>query len=1479
MALEDFHPATSAWFRRAFQAATEVQVRAWPAIRQQRHTLVAAPTGSGKTLAAFLAAIDALIRRGLAEGLQDECSVLYVSPLKALSNDIQKNLQQPLEGIREELQRRGLPDVEIRAWVRSGDTPPSERTRMRRTPPHILVTTPESLYVLLTSESGRLMLTTVHTVIIDEIHALAGNKRGAHLALSLERLTALHRNHSMVRIGLSATQAPMQEMAHFLVGAHGSCNIIDMGHARERHIQLEMPGSPLTAVMSNEVWTEIYDRLAALIRAHKTTLVFCNSRRLVERVARHLAERVSDAQVAAHHGSLARSHRLEVEQRLKRGDLKALVATASLELGIDIGEVDLVCQLGSPRRIGTLLQRVGRSGHKVGTLPNGHIFPLTRDELVECTALLECVRRGELDRIHVPDGPLDVLAQQVVAEVAAREWDEAELYGVIRRAHSYRDLSHETFTEVVRMLADGYATQRGRRGAYLHRDMVNGALRGRRGARLVAMTNGGAIPDQFDYEVMLMPEGLRVGTLNEDFAFESTPGDIFQLGNTSYRILKTEQGKVYVQDAKGQPPNIPFWFGEAPPRSDELSSAVSRLRADLQHKIAAGEDVERWLTQEIGITPAAASQLYEYLRTACAVLGALPTQDTVVFERFFDEVGDQHLVIHSPFGVRINRAWGFALRKRFCRKFNFELQAAALEDTIVLSLGAIHSFPLEEAAGYLKTATARDVLEQAVLAAPMFGTRWRWVATTALAVRRNRNGRRTPAAFQRADAEDLAAVIFPDQLACAENLAGAREIPDHPLVQQTLHDCLHEVMDVDGFMEVTRNLESGKIKLLVCDLTSPSPLAQEILGARPYAFLDDAPAEARRTLAIQSHRSMPVQDAAELGHLDEDAIARVRTEMWPQPRDADELHDALVVLGFITDREGRERHASRDASQKSNPEFPVSRTPSTDAAAGIGPVWVELLEQLIVAGRATRARLTDNQVLWVAVERLQEVLVIFPDALLEPKLEPPQCSAPPRRDAALRELLRSRLEVSGPVTVGVLAAELDLSIAEVESVVLALEAQGSIMRGRFTSASACPSLRAIEGGMIRTPEFEWCERRLLARIHRYTLRHLRREIEPVTPVDYLRFLFDWHGINERAEGPGALAATLAQLEGFSAHAAAWEEHILPARVAHYAPQLLDQLCVGGLIAWMRLTASSAAGDDGRKSGPVRSTPIALVYRKNLPHWRAMAAVTAADQLNLSYAAERVYAVLCQRGALFFGDVTAASGLLRTQAEAGLAELTGQGLVTADTFAGLRALITPRNRRSAPGRRSSHPMRHAYVPDLDEAGRWSSVPSREAVRESPLDAGAVTHIAWTLLRRYGVVFRQILTREPTLPPWRELLYAYRRLEARGEIRGGRFVAGFSGEQFALGDAVGALRDWRKRPAGGVLVSLSAADPLNLAGVIPPGPRVPAQGENRVLYRDGVPIAVHISGDVRYLADVDPEAEWLLRGHLLRRCSPPIPADSE
>ncbi len=1425
----EFHPAVDAWFRRHFTAATAPQARAWPLIQGGRNVLIAAPTGSGKTLAAFLAAIDALVRRGVDVALPDETFVVYVSPLKALSNDIRKNLVAPLAGIRAELHAQGFADVEVRTLVRTGDTPASERVSMRKRPPHIVVTTPESLYVLLGSESGRQMLATTRTVIVDEIHALAGSKRGSHLALSLERLAALTATPP-ARIGLSATQKPIEEIAKFLVGvadaAVPDCEIVDTGHVRRRDLAIEVPAAPLEAVMSHEVWSQVYAQLAQLAQEHRTTLIFVNTRRMAERAARHLTELLGPGAVMAHHGSMAKELRLAAEQRLKAGELKVLVATASLELGIDIGDVELVCQIGSPRSIATFLQRAGRASHQVGGVPKARIFPLSRDELVECASVLDAVRRGELDRIGIPAKPLDVLAQQIVAEVAAREWGEQALFDRYRRAYPYAGLTTDEYLDVVRTLAEGFTTRRGHRAAYIHRDAVNGVLRGRAGARLTALTSGGAIPDTADYDVVLEPAGQLVGTVNEDFAVESLAGDIFQLGNTSYRILRIEAGRVRVDDAQGQAPTIPFWLGEAPSRTDELSHAVSRLRDEIGQradKVAAVEDlVER------GIAPAAAEQLADYLFAARAALGVLPTQQTIVFERFFDESGGMQLVIHSPFGSRVNRAWGLALRKRFCVKFDFELQAAATEDAIVLSLSTSHSFPLGDVARYLHSATVRPVLVQAMLASPMFTARWRWIAGTSLALPRFRGGRKVPAPLQRMRAEDLMAAVFPDQIACADNLVGDREVPDHPLVQQAVHDCLYEAMDIEGLERLLRAIENGDVKVVARELTAPSPLALEILTARPYAYLDDAPLEERRAQAVMARRWLDEESAAELGKLDIAAIDRVRAEAWPEASNADELHDALLGVGFLAADE-------------------VDKREGWSALAG-------------VLAQAKRATQFGERGLWVAAERLPQFQALNPHARGNPPIAAPAefASRAWTYDDALTEIVRSRLEALGPVTVDALAAPLQVAGVDVDAALAKLAAQGVAMSGTFTPGAG---------------DTEWCDRALLARIHRYTVKRLREEIEPVSSRDFLRFLTRWQHVtpNERRQGPDALDAIIAQLQGFEAPAASWESDILPARLDNYDFTWLDDLCLSGRAVWTRLTVPPAASTSGNPA-PIRTTPVALLPRRSAPLWSRAAPACEAQPAQLSSRAQAVADHLREHGASFFDEIVDSTGLLRTQIEDALAELVALGLATSDSFAGLRALLTPSEKRKPFGAGKRH--RRALF-GIEDAGRWTLI-KRAAAAAPPargpsgLDAATIEHVVHALLRRYGVVFWKLLAREAQwLPPWRELLRVLRRLEARGDIRGGRFVASVSGEQFALPEAVGLLRDARRAPFANVLVSVSGADPLNLVGTVLPGPKVPALANNRVLFRDGVPIAALIAGEIQWLETLEPADARAAEDALIKR----------
>jgi len=1404
-----FHPIVRQWFEDTLGEPTSAQHEGWSSIAQGRHTLIAAPTGSGKTLAAFLTTIDELFKEGLEQSLKDEVRVVYVSPLKALSADIHKNLAEPRDAVRSRATAVGLGAPAITSAVRTGDTSPSERAAMLRKPPHILVTTPESLYLLLTAERSRSILRTVRTVIVDEIHAVIGSRRGAHLALSLERLQRVA-ERPLLRIGLSATQKPIEDVARWLSGASETpCTIVDAGHSRPMDLTVELPGAPLDAVMSHEVWGEYYDRLARLIEGHRTTLVFVNTRRMAERLARHLSERLGEDAVTAHHGSLAKEKRLHAEMRLKSGTLRALVATASLELGIDIGHVDLVCQVGSPHRISTLLQRVGRSGHTVSGTPKGRLFPVSRDDLLECAALLRSVRQGELDAIVPQDAPLDVLAQQIVAETASGQAAiaEDELYGLARRAWPYRDLTRADFDAVIGMAADGFSTRRGRRAALLHRDEVNLTVRGRRGARLLAQTSGGAIPDVADYRVIQDPDETVVGTLNEDFAIESSAGDVFQLGNTSWQILQVTSSTVRVRDAKGAPPTIPFWLGEAPARTDELSRAVSDLRDATERKFAASSDTSSsdvtWMVDETGLPAPAAEQLLAYLADGRRVLGVIPSQQTTVLERFFDESGGMQLVIHAPFGSRINKAWCLALRKRFCRQFNFELQAAATDDALLLSLGPQHSFPLADVFRYLHPHSARDVLVQALLDAPVFKTRWRWNATVALAVPRSRSGRRLAAPLQRMLADDLLAGAFPDAAACLENVPGDRQIPDHPLVRQAVEDCLQEAMDLKGLQAVLGRIHRGEIRLVSRDTPEPSVFAYDILNAKPYAFLDDAPLEERRARAVQT-RGAGSLAGTDMAALDQAAIDRVREEARPNPRDADELHDALMTAGALTAQE----------------------------LETFNPVW---LDALAAAGRATRVRPTATQReaessdrwLLVAAERLPELGAVHEELTTDPAIHVPPSRAGRHwtREEAVTELVRGRLTITGPVTAETLANSLAVSAADVLAGLTALESEGVVLRGSFTAA-----------GIGRTA-LEWCDRALLARIHRYTLNRLRAEIEPVTPADFMRFLLTWQHVHPdvRLTGLDGLREVVALLDGFELPAGAWERAVLPARVQGYEPSSLDMLCLTGEVGWARLS-------EPRVLRLVSATPIALFLREHAETWQTLRSTDLEGAVALvSEDARLVLEGLRRRGPSFFDQLSDSVPFDVDRLREALAMLVAGGLVVSDGFSGLRLLVA-----SGGSRRAVLERRRNF------AGRWSAT---ETVDQETLSETATEQYARTLLRRYGVVFRRLLAREPRAVPWRDLVRVYRRMEARGEIRGGRFVSGMSGEQYALADAVTVLREIRRTPLDGELRVISTADPLNLTGIVTAGERVRAAGGNRLAYRDGIPIGVMERETLRALVPLD------------------------
>ena len=1399
--LDGFHPAVRAWFCGRFSGGpTAAQVGAWPAIRAGADTLVSAPTGSGKTLSAFLVAIDALWQaheRG--EQVAGRAQVIYVSPLRALATDIAENLTAPLAEINRIGRDMRFEPPPLRVAVRSGDTTPSARAAMLRNPPNFVVTTPESLYLLLTAARSREMLRTARWVIVDEIHAVARDKRGSHLALSLERLEHVCEQRPL-RIGLSATQRPISAIQRLLLGtgcpespAHRPPPaVIDVGHRRQLDLALEMPPSELEAVAPAEQTAEILDRIAELITEHRTTLVFVNTRREAERIAHLLAERLGDSAVASHHGSLSKERRLRVETRLRAGDLRALVATASLELGIDIGPVDLACQIGSPRSMATFLQRVGRSGHSVGKIPKGRLFPTTRDQLVECAALLAGVRAGRLDAVTPPVAPLDVLAQQITAECAAERWKIDDLFDLVRRAAPYGDLPREDFDETLGFTNAGVVTGRGRRGDYVHVDPVAGEAAGRRGARLAALTSGGAIPDVADYRVLLDPDDTFLGTVNEDWAIESMAGDVFLLGSHSWRIRRIESGVVRVVDAEGAPPTVPFWLGEAPSRTTELSTEVSDLRGLVEEFLDAGDPdgARTAIAERCGLCPVAAEAVVSYLAAARASLGALPTKSRLVIERFFDETGGMQLVIHSPHGGRLNRGLGLALRKRFCRTFDFELQAAANDDAVVLSLGPQHSFPLTDVPRMLDPATVNDVLTQAIIVSPLFAVRWRWNLNRALTVLRFKGGKRNPPPIQRMEADDVMAATFPGLAACGDNNPGPIPIPDHLLVRQTLHDALHEATDIDGLVELLQALRSEEVTVEFRDTPEPSPLAHEILNGRPFTFLDEAPLEERRTRAVRLPRGLPV-DLSEIGALHPDAIARTCAEVAPEVRDPDELHDLLSQM----------------------------------VLCGPRAEWADLHAQLATAGRAGTAA-----GYWCTTELRPAVAALLgEDTPAGDGSDAPTDIGDPA-DVAI-EAIRGHLEVMGPVTAAELAAATSLGTGTTEIALAALQAEGFVLSGRFR-----PQPPESHGDA----ETEWCSRRLLARIHVYSQRRRRQDIQPVTAQDFMRFLFRWQHVapGTRLRGRAGLTAAIEQLQGFEAAAGAWERQILARRIDGYLPVWLDDLCLSGELAWGRL--GLRRGDEGRPgTATSRATPVTLGLRGDFDWLTCAARGDEVPMVPTAGATAEIVETLERHGARFAGELAADCGRLVTDIESGLTDGVARGLLTADSFGALRALLGGPRRGTAGGRQQPRRgLRRGAQGLTGPVGRWSLLAAPGGSFEPDELAEAV---AEQLLARWGVVFRDLRAMETLEMPWREVLWALRRLEARGVVRGGRFVTGFTGEQFALPGAVDDLRRVRRNERGGEQVEVSATDPLNLTGIVTPGPRVPAVATRTVTYIDGLPLA--------------------------------------
>ncbi|MBX3442812.1 MAG: DEAD/DEAH box helicase [Planctomyces sp.] len=1534
-----FHPVIEDWFAGRFAAPTEPQRLAWPHIAAGEHTLISAPTGSGKTLTAFLAVIDRLFREAVEERLADGLRVVYISPLRALSNDMHRNLDTPLAEIYERAQALNVPAPRLRVGLRTGDTPASQRAALVRNPPHLFVTTPESLYLMLTSRRGRQALETCDTVIVDEIHALVRDKRGSHLALSLERLEALC-GRRLQRIGISATQKPIDRMAEFLVGFGGvrartggrrspaetrqrrlefaisagdpagadsaeagadapaaategggrrvdvggqTCAIVDIGHSRKLDLAIETSRqTELGAVCTGEHWAELHQQLVDLIQSHRSTLVFVNTRRMAERITFALTQLLGEDHVSSHHGSLSAESRLLTEQRLKHGQIKAVVATSSLELGIDVGYIDLVVQLGSPQSIAAFLQRIGRSGHALGLTPKGRLFALTRDELLECMAVVRAVKSRTLDVVQIPEQPVDVLAQQIVAECAASEWNTDELFALCRAAWPYRELPRARFDETLRYLSEGLTPNAGRTRTFLHHDQVNRVVRGRKGAGLTAINNGGAIPEVDTYRVVVEPENTLVGSVDEEFAVESMAGDIFLLGNTSWRILGLRGNDLRVADAQGAPPTIPFWRGEGPGRTLELSEEVSRLREELQRRIAergveadadsepAGEapapfqDIADWLAAETHCHPAAAAQVVNYVAAQHAAMGLVPTQQQVVFERFFDETGGMQLVVHAPFGSRINRAWGLAMRKRFCRSFDFELQATADDDGFILSLGPQHSFPIESLFSMLRSDNAEKLLEQSVLYIPMFRVRWRWNATRSLIVERQRNGQKVPPAIQRFRSEDALTAVFPKLTGCQEEHTGDHEIPDHPLARQTMHDCLYEAVDLAGLQAVLRRVEAGEITFLARDTREPSPFSYELLNANPYAFLDGGEVQERRARAVATRRTLNVEELRELGRLDPAAIEQVVIEAQPLIRSPDELHDLLY----------------------------------TRFAARIEPDWQPFALLLQQQNRAAPLTRPDGALVWVTAERWPAIRTLWPAASPDAPLEAPPGVPTDWIDVDVRvAMVRGFIESSGPLTAAEIADCLGISESQAFAALEAIEADGTVLRGRYRDRSpidSAPEAQEFERADARSPDaadapaslapkdqqIEWCHRALLSRIHRLTIAGLRRDVQPVDVATYQRFLFRHQGVSPgtRRQGGNGLYEAISQLQGIDLPTICWERDILPLRIESYRRELLDELCLTGEVAWGRLHPPPRDPERGRPMASItRVAPVSLFLREDLPWLLETAGETRVE--DLSSPAQEVCEQLASQGAMFAADILGRTRMLPTQLDDVLGELVARGFLTADGFTGLRNLVresTTGDRSTAAPARISRLVRQRK--QSSGVGRWSLWRGSAEAPKAPSQE-TIEHWAWQLLRRWGVVFRDLLQRESGAPRWFELVRVYRRLEARGEIRGGRFIKGVAGEQFATSEAVAALRRLRDDAARVELVVMSAADPLNLAGLITPGVRVPSQAGNRAAYVNGVLAADWQAGKITWHAGCTEELRLRIRERLLHHVEPKRRAETE
>jgi ATP-dependent helicase Lhr and Lhr-like helicase len=1410
-AVSAFHPVVRAWFERRFGRPSAIQESGWPLIGGGHDVLLCAPTGSGKTLAAFLWSINQLVIEAGSGALPDEVSVLYVSPLKALANDIRLNLEEPLSGVRASAAEAGLGLAPIRAGLRTGDTPAGERSAMLRRPPHILVTTPESLFILLTSARFREKLRSVRWVIVDELHALAGNKRGAHLAITLERLERLVVAQSAARparIGLSATLNPIEELGRFLTGAEVDadgnrcerpCWIVRAGDGpRQMDLQVLAPGPELGPLATHPHWDAVYDRIAELIGAHRTTLVFTLSRRWAERVALALQKRLGQDAVMAHHGSLARAERLLAEQRLKRGELRAIVATASLELGIDVGAVDLVCQIDSPKSISAAIQRIGRSGHALGQTPKGRIFAMTLDDLLECGAAVRAMRSGHLDQVEIPTGCLDVAAQQIVA-IAADEGQiaEAELLRILRRAHNFSSLEPAQLRALLEQMAAELPERI--QGAYpkIFYDRTGGWVRPRRGARIAAITSGGTIPEAGNYDVVIESQQRKIGDVEEDFAQESVRGDVFALGSMPWQIQRISRGRLMVEPAPGMQPSLPFWMAEAAGRTPAISREICDLRHEIARRLSDPEAAQRFLENECAMEPPAAAQAVDYVRRGLDALGAIPDERTIIAERFFDGLGGTQIVIHSPLGMRVNRGFGLALRKRLCQSFDFEIQASAIDDGVLLALNSRHSFPLEEVFTFLNSRTVRDLLVQALLAAPMFEVRLRHTATRALSIMRNSKGRKVPAWIQRLRAQDLTIALFPQQQACQDNRPPHVEIPDHFIIQEAIRECLEESTDIKRLCALLAGIEDGTVRTAAVDSIAPSVFAQRLLLAWDYSFLDDGERANRRSRSVMMNRGMAedvlrTEDLSEM--LAREALARVAAEAagiapGRQARDADELYELIRAHGGLSADEIGERVAGDSAT---------------------------LIGELAASRRVVQINPAHRQgSVWIAAEDAALFAAAYPEAIASGDAAIPAAGAIDG-DTAREEIVRRALRTSGPVEPPMLADRLGIQIAEVRRHLAALEAKGAVFRGRFTRADS----------------ESWCDRYNLERIHRLTLEKIRSEVEPCEDHEYAAFVLRWHHIggSDAPSGVEGVAAVLDQLGGVALDTELWERAIIPARVPDYRPEHLDMLCLSGQVMWVARS---------RSAGEVPSR-IAFVPRDRPYLSRRRVETDAAQPEDPKELA--VLKVLQAGGALYLDQVAIRAELSERDVLRALWSLAAGGWTTNDGFAPIRlmagapdvqqALQAPPDRKLS---RYDAGLRARLKSSL--GGRWVAIGGHERDGAPAGSQELEREFAMALLRRHGIVMREVLAAEEGAS-WSEMVFTLRRLEYSGTIRRGYFVRSLAGEQYALPEALELLRAIKTTGASPEpIAALSAVDPANPFGAAIPGCGIAREPGNVVVIAGG------------------------------------------